>query len=170
MKKIYSIRIEGGPWDGTKVDVPNLPLRFVLSLPTRPDAAASWESNQQVAPANGNCSKYLMTSSRCVEENGGAKVHVKYCFLSFEVPCNRVIAGQEVRRIWRTVVTLFLSDCRQRLAVWMMAPVDYPLDVRRLCPAEGADANCRPQAEAPRTAHEPGSRSARFGRIATKHT
>jgi hypothetical protein len=168
MNNFYHISMVGGPWDGVEVDVPEFPLRLSLSLPARPDGD-HWDTSKCSMPASKNCCAYLLTRSRYVQADGGAAVHLRYDFLSFEPHSDRAVKDRLAPTGWRSALVQHLQDYRQRFAAWLLAPVDYPLDFRRLCPAEGAGAACPRRGDASRTEHEALSRSARSGRIATKH-
>ncbi len=168
MNNFYHISMVGGPWDGVEVDVPEFPLRLSLSLPARPDGD-HWDTSKCSMPPSTNGSAYTLTRSRYVHDGIGAAVHLRFDFLSFEPHGARAVNGRLAPTGWRSKLMQYLRDYPQRFAAWLLAPVDYPLDVRRLYPAECLGAACPRQREASCTEHEAGSRSARSGRIATKH-
>jgi hypothetical protein len=90
-----------------------------------------------------------MTASQDPDDQR-ATVHLKYVFLAFQAPGNGTPVARTARRNWRTAIAPFFSNFRQRFLAWLLAPVDYPLDMSRLCRAESLTLGARRNVLGPR--------------------
>lgn len=135
MKTVYHIQVVGGPWDG--MDVKTSRFAFAekqrLRLPASP-VDERWDQAEGRALAESYGSAYLMIRKRCVRGNAAAVVHLKYGFLTFECLDPQIPNGQTSapRHCWRKALANHLRRWHDALVRWMLSPVDYPLDIRRL--------------------------------------
>jgi len=132
MDTIYHVEFVGGPADGLEITTRRFPLeeRRRLSLPARP-VAEQFERGRRVSDGHYG-SAYLMTQKRQIRENGRASIHLKYDFQSFETLDRgaRERSSSEGPECRPVASASFLRRCRDTLARWMSASVDYPLSTR----------------------------------------
>ena len=127
---MYRIEFNGGPKDGLLLEVGFVPSRTLYAkAPAAQMAADSAERRHS------RLAKYELARTRVGRDaNGLPVVDVRYGFVGAETRPHS-LREQIVSRLSQVLPlpsNRWMSNCRAKLAAWMLTPVDYPLNTRRL--------------------------------------
>ena len=111
---LFSIELIGGPADGLQVATNNIPGRMLQ------------RSKDGLGASHSRLAQYDLTDSRYgVDASGLPMIEMKYAFVGTTATSGRRgLAGFAGR------LPAWAVSCRRGIAAWMMAPINYPMQIR----------------------------------------
>lgn len=129
---LFQVELVGGPEDGHFTEVGTFPGRMVF-LPSRPMAMSQDEPAGNASPAGHVALYELAHGQYSCDVSGFPIITLRYEFAELGSPGGRTKASAIRRRTERRAVSSntsrWLRRLSQRLAAWMLAPIDYPMKI-----------------------------------------